>query len=1063
METLKNYTFLPWLRQGIATEISVPDALGKAAPLATPQRAKVPVTLKLNDETVPKVVELLGPGDVLGLNPLAVVKTEPRNLVTDFEANYLAYIEFYEEDFPWRFTPVKAAGELTESRLRPWIFLIVLEEGEFEEKRLGAPLPAFEIKADVSPDTLFPNREQTWAWAHVHVSRNIIGGKPQTTSEPEARTLEQTLASTLAINPDNASSRLLSPRKLKENTAYHAFVIPAFETGRLAGLGLPLTGVDGQLASWGAGQRLYPIYYRWSFSTGTKGDFEFLVDLLEPRRVDKSVGVREMDMQEPGYEVDGMAAPLDVMGLEGALKSTETESLPPQWPPAGTVFENPPEGSAGKFLNQLEDVVNMQFDIQQEETADKHPDPIVSPPLYGKWYAKAEKLEARNGAGWVNELNRDPRLRVPAGIGTKVIQKNQERLMQQAWRQLGDLLRANQKIRQLQLGWMSSFRIYQKNVLPQSSDRLLAFTQLVHARALASPATIARQVSESRLPQAALDPSFRKITRSRGAIMRKVAPGVQASAASIITKLNEGTLTAAPAPPEPVGQISLDAMADTLVPKIPEWLRLWLRKNLVRRALILLLALALALLILSGAFMVYAAVLMAGIIIVLVALLFIAERLRAQLEAADALHESNFKPGAVDEIPARPNFVQTEFEAQMPGAAASGSADSVEAANFRIALKDAFNVYQSPPPPEPVRQPLNIGHAVFKLRESINPAVAIPKRAEFVLQIPGKIKDSYLRPHETPVLVMAHPVFAEPMYRPLLEISPDLLVPNLHLIPNNTISLLETNQRFIEAYMVGLNHEMGCELLWREFPTDQRGSYFRQFWDVAETVNRDPGKTAAQIEEASLDIKQLHLWERATALGTHENRPLPTGAEPGESRLALVVRGDLLKKYPTAVIYAQQAKWAKDEEGRDIRVLDESKPEENIKVPIFKAEIEPEIRFLGFDLTASRAKGDATPLSTNPGWFFVIQERPGEPRFGLDNLSSDAPETVDNWNKLAWEHLDNFASLVLIDFNRNTPVNVNITESPDHQFEWGRNAADMAYILYQVPVMVAFHGADMLP
>ena len=31
--------------------------------------------------------------------------------------------------------------------------------------------------------------------------------------------------------------------------------------------------------------------------------------------------------------------------------------------------------------------------------------------------------------------------------------------------------------------------------------------------------------------------------------------------------------------------------------------------------------------------------------------------------------------------------------------------------------------------------------------------------------------------------------------------------------------------------MVGLNHEFARKLLWREYPTDQRGSYFRQFWD----------------------------------------------------------------------------------------------------------------------------------------------------------------------------------------------------------------------------------------
>jgi hypothetical protein len=274
---------------------------------------------------------------------------------------------------------------------------------------------------------------------------------------------------------------------------------------------------------------------------------------------------------------------------------------------------------------------------------------------------------------------------------------------------------------------------------------------------------------------------------------------------------------------------------------------------------------------------------------------------------------------------------------------------------------------------------------------------------------------------------------------------------------------METNQRFIEAYMVGLNDEMGRELLWRQFPTDQRGSYFRQFWDVGDTVNRVPGKPPAQVEEELLDITKLHTWGRETSLGGHAGRPLPSGAEPGDSRVVLVVRGDLLRKYPTAVIYAQQAKWSKDAAGRDIRELDESAPEQRIKAPIFKAEIEPDVHFLGFDLTAGAAKGDPDRAAGDPGWFFVIQERPGEPRFGLDELgdASSEPAPAATWNELAWEHLDNFDSLGCIDLD--APVRTaSPMQAPDDRFTWGRNAADMAYILYQVPVMVAFHAGDML-
>jgi len=1062
MDTLRNYTFLPWSRRGLGAEISTVDDLASGS--AGPERAAVSVGFNVNGQPIAKDVEILGPGDVVGINPRAVVKTDPRHWVTDFESNYLPYIEFYEEDFPWRFTPAIAANALEQSRLRPWIFLVVLKEDEFVEQKGSGPLPAFELEAALDPAALFPVPEQSWAWAHVHVSQNIIGNALQTQTGPEVAAVERALEQTLRANADVASSRLLCARKLDDNTAYHAFVVPAFETGRLAGLGLDIPpNTSGQRSSWGSGQRVYPIYYRWFFRTGEKGDFEFLVDLLEPRPVDKRVGVRAMDLQDPGYEVEGMSGALRVMGLEGALKSTETEPAPSEWPPTGTEFDDPPAGSAGRFLNQLEQKVNLQFNLQQAESSENpHPDPIVSPPLYGKWYAMADKLEVRQGSGWVNELNRDPRLRTPAGAGTEVIQKDQEKFMQQAWAQLGDLLQTNQKIRQFQLAWMSSFVTYQKNVLPQPTDHLLTFTQAVQSRILGSPTTIARQVKDSRLPRAALDPAFRKIARPRGAVMRKVVPEGAPRPQAVLRRLNEGTLTAAPAPPEPTGQISLDAAAESIVPPpLPDWLNRLLRSGLFMIVLAALIGAALVLTVMTGAF------LFGVIAFGLVVLLLAARQLSTAVQTAEALREGfqqqSLTPAAVGRIAARPNFVLTEFQQEMPAAANGRSVDSVEAANFRVALKDAFNVYQSPPPPPPIPAPLQLDTAVATLKRALNPAVAIPKRAQFVLKIPASITDAYLRPQDTLVTVMAHPVFAEPMYRALRDISAEFLAPNLNLIPNNTVSLMETNQRFIEAYMVGLNDEMGRELLWREFPTDQRGSYFRQFWDVGDVVSRDPSRPAAQVEEELLDITKLHTWDRDTPLGTHASRPLPTGAESGEARLVLVVRGDLLKKYPTAVVYAQQAKWGTDDQGRQVRLLDESDPGRFVKAPIFKAEIDPDVRFLGFDLTSSVVKGNRDPSANDPGWFFVIQERPGEPRFGLDDLSDDSPATPANWNDLAWEHLAQFENLGCVNVSVNVPDDTGITAVPDSQFKWGRNAADMAYIFYQVPVMVAFHAADMLP
>src|SRR4029079_9030245 len=111
-----------------------------------------------------KNLEIYGPGDIVGIDARAVVKTDPHNWLTNFEENYLAYIDFYDEDLPWRYTPIPPAGK----RLNPWIALVVLAEGEFKEGQnlLGRPLPFFILNNDTTRK-LFPKTDQLWAWAHV--------------------------------------------------------------------------------------------------------------------------------------------------------------------------------------------------------------------------------------------------------------------------------------------------------------------------------------------------------------------------------------------------------------------------------------------------------------------------------------------------------------------------------------------------------------------------------------------------------------------------------------------------------------------------------------------------------------------------------------------------------------------------------------------------------------------------------------------------------------------------------------------------------------------------------
>lgn len=113
--TLPTYSFLPWLRRGVATTITAADG---DRTIAT--RATTHVDLTLSGDPVAggaeltadvaQDVALYGPGDVIGIDQRAVVRTEPRSWITNFEGNYLAAIDFYDEDFPWRYTRPRPAA-----------------------------------------------------------------------------------------------------------------------------------------------------------------------------------------------------------------------------------------------------------------------------------------------------------------------------------------------------------------------------------------------------------------------------------------------------------------------------------------------------------------------------------------------------------------------------------------------------------------------------------------------------------------------------------------------------------------------------------------------------------------------------------------------------------------------------------------------------------------------------------------------------------------------------------------------------------------------------------------
>jgi hypothetical protein len=1126
------YSFLPYLRQGLANSLT---NSGGARAVYTVQLA-VEADGATADNTAPRDVELYGPGDIVGIDTRAILKTDPLPNITNFEPNYVAYIDFYDEDYPWRYTPVTPENE---RRLKSWLALVVLKTDEFSEGSnvTNRPLPYFSLKG-VAAAGIFPKASQLWAWSHVHVNIDVVNATIKERAANIGGVLDK-LQTEINKDPDVAFSRIVCPRKLEPNTAYHAFLIPAFESGRLAGLGDTAANIAaaGPTIAWAGGATPvdFPIYYRWQFSTGSVGDFEYLVRILVPKPADLRVGRRDMDMTRPGANLEWEEAPdLDLGGilrLGGALQvpretlpETEREKLDKLDGWGADRLPHPFQKQIASLLNLADEYsYKTADDANTDAQADGLPidpnedaDPLITPPIYGRWHAMIERVLEDRGSNpvhhnynWITELNLDPRYRVPAHFGTRVVQENQEDYMNAAWEQIGDVLKANEQIRYAQFALAAANMWYAKHVLPMASGNPAQFMMLsapVQRRVLMDGLTVHHVVRESVLPTAVVAAPMRRITRRRGRLARQLGKhSVEGSFRPelLVSKLAEETIQVSPPKTIPPELPSASELADILKPAgVPAFVERWLRKipELPWALLVLaIIIIILLLLLLAGPLAWGLAALTAVVAFYLYSRL---RRWQQELGAAGGLKPAAQRPEVVDRLPKSPDFT-LEPVGSTTAPKRGGFVDSEAAAQFKAGLRDAFELVavtrETIPEPAPFK-PIDIAATTAVVASKLDPETTIPNWTWANIHLPGRIRDQLVQ--ELFTQVMNYPRFDYPMYKPLVNISAELFLPNINLIEYNSITLLETNQEFIESYMVGLNHEFARELLWREYPTDQRGSYFRQFWDVSTLLASDSidhtGLDEEEIRELYRDIPKLHLWPRASKLGSHDHRQKP--GEPEEEEVVLVIRGELLKKYPNAVVYAHKAVWApKSDEDPTFdktqsRVLyrpeegDKEKPSfDIIRTPLYRAQVEPDITFFGFKLDVKEAKGESDPQTLtlkNAGWFFVIKERPGEPRFGFDIPKEDVDAAPNlTWNDVSWTEvlpgdgvIDATNPHQVITLEAVVPPGTSGANekgfldqrAEDLQIKWNGDghavdAADLAYILYQVPVLVAVHAAEMLP
>ncbi|MGH8188500.1 MAG: hypothetical protein ACREUC_18225, partial [Steroidobacteraceae bacterium] len=481
----------------------------------------------------------------------------------------------------------------------------------------------------------------------------------------------------------------------------------------------------------------------------------------------EGLGTRPMDISEPGFELPETFPDDAQLALEGALRPMEAGSLPP-WP----------EGAQVPFQTELAEIIN---EPGLAQARDPGSDPLLGPPLYGQWHA-AENTVSRDDTAWLDELNLDPRHRSVAAFGTRVVQEHQEALMAAAWEQTGDLEKANQRMRQLQLSLAASTSLHVRHFKQLRPDAMLRVAAPVLARVrggtVAAPetTTMAATLSGSTMPLQAASTAMRRIGRERGPITRRVAAqGVARSQT----------------PTWLVAFHNVTAM-NFLTVSLPD----------------------------LGTF----------------------DAIRARISNPGSLSLfTEVTAERVGSIGGRPFFRVTREgqPADMTGSTLRiRLPDNPTAANFRRAAEAHLAKIN---PGRPMvsfarREPPGLAEVREALVERIAPKRTLVALVQAVVAMSGNTNTSAAltaptNESEVPIEpIMAAPKFPQPMYEPLRDLSQQLLLPGLETVEPNSVLGLETNPRFVEAYMVGVNHEMGRELLWRGFPTDQRGTYFDQFW-----------------------------------------------------------------------------------------------------------------------------------------------------------------------------------------------------------------------------------------
>ena len=705
-----------------------------------------------------------------------------------------------------------------------------------------------------------------------------------------------------------------------------------------------------------------PVYFYWQFQTGTVGSFEQLAKLIQPQALPAGLGRRIIDMSSPGLALPSpvKSASPQTMQIEGAIQSLQSFN-------AGASPWSPTDEQA--WVAAIQNFLNApQFTLPNGRMVN-----VVAPPLYGRWYAMQNQLSASPNPPWFFTLNADPRPRVAGGLGSVVVQNNQQALMTAAWNQAGDLKRINLRLKVAQLGREITSRLSLRHVVTGSADTFWTLTASLHAFASCGGHTMCTQFGASPVGNWLFDPAWRRVARPLSHQGRfqgwpQLAAG---TTRNIVSRLNSGQ-NLDPEPDAPSGLFTPDVIFSRLC-----------FEGLTPADVALLTGLGPDLLLFWGLVIIYAA-----------RQLIVTQNGQCYWQAlrllrfgiyliwiADGIATSGTSPG---DVTRRLDFCAGDLSCNDVDVRAQGAEPRAGSRRCRAPSRcrrcsgrptPATPLRSAPPSALPVAQPQSgiptltppspipdLGACQISFEQGIDPQVTVQLRFANTVNLDPTFAATW-KPKDPLEPIFAPPAYQYPMYLPLAAVSKDWVLPGVNDIGRNTAGLGLTNQHFIEAYSGGRQPGDGPRAPLERVP--HRPAFHVLPPVLGRLRRRSPAGVDHQSGEAAGHPPHRVLVDRGLARPEQRTRRLD---HPQPQRTAGArgprAAGDP-KRYPNVIVYALQGQQQSD--GSVVLGTLE-------KHPMFYGNLDPDVAFYGFDIALSDA-------GSVPGWFFVLAEHPTEPKF----------------------------------------------------------------------------------